>query len=82
MTTYEACGPIDNGFCRAPVDNTRTAGTLPPELAASLRAARVRRGWSLRQAARELGVDAAMVLRLETGARRPRTALARIIAET
>jgi transcriptional regulator with XRE-family HTH domain len=46
--------------------------TLPADLAAELRAARERRGLSLRAAARLAGIDPGYLSRLERGLRAPR----------
>jgi transcriptional regulator with XRE-family HTH domain len=84
MTTHDLRGPIGNTFPPGPIGNTPSAGTpvagtLPRELAEALRAARIGRGWSLRQAAGQLGTTAPMVCRMEHGDRRPSVVLAAVL---
>lgn len=55
-------------------DTTRRTITL--ELAEVLAAARRRRGWSLREAARNVGVAAGTIVHLEHGRRAPSTVVA------
>ena len=50
--------------------------TVSPELAAMLAAARRRRGWSLRRAAREIGCSPGTVVHLEKSRRAPSVILA------
>lgn len=57
-----------------------SAATLPADVAATLRRARERLGWSIRRAGRELGTPHTTVLRLEKGERAPSTAMAEEIA--
>lgn len=52
---------------------------LSPQLAAALREARLARGWSFRQAARELGVSPAGLHHLEHGVRLPSTVMAEVL---
>jgi transcriptional regulator with XRE-family HTH domain len=59
-------------------DSTRH--TITPELAAVLADARLRRGWSLREAARNVGVAAGTIAHLEHARRAPSVVVARNIA--
>jgi DNA-binding XRE family transcriptional regulator len=58
-------------------DSTRR--TVTPELAAVLAAARRRRGWSLREAARNVGVAPGTIVHLEKARRAPSAVVARNI---
>ena len=65
----------------APTVNTyRPRHLLPPDLAEQLRAARIRAGLSLREAAAMAGVSASFISRLERGLRAPRVDTARRVA--
>ncbi len=70
-TTSKVAGPTDN----VPVDGPRELREphryLDPAIAASLRTARLRCGWSFRTAARFTGVDAGYMCHLEHGRRVP-----------
>lgn len=59
------------------METTRHTGD--PEAAKILRRARERRGWSVRQAARELGTVHSYVLALENATRRPSTAFGEVL---
>lgn len=54
-----------------------TRRTISSDLAAMLTAARHRRGWSLREAARNVGVAYGTIAHLEHGRRAPSTVVAR-----
>jgi transcriptional regulator with XRE-family HTH domain len=56
-----------------------TRRTITPELAAMLAAARRRRGWPLREAARNVGVSVGTIGHLEKGRRAPSTVVAEAI---
>jgi transcriptional regulator with XRE-family HTH domain len=65
------------------MDNARTRRhLLPGELGAALRSARLRRGWSLRRAGREVGIDAGYLCLLEQGKRCPSSSVAFNLATT
>lgn len=56
-----------------------TRHTITPELAAMLTAARRRRGWGQREAARRIGVSLGMIGHLEHGRRAPSSVVAKAI---
>lgn len=60
----------------ASLDGERVRHLLPGPLGAALRAARVRHGWGLRPAARNVGISASYLCQLELGQRCPSTAVA------
>lgn len=60
-------------------DSTRR--TITPELAAVLAAGRRRRGWSLREAARSIGVAAGTIVHLEKARRAPSAVVAANIVD-
>ena len=53
--------------------------TIPPELGAELRAARVTQGLGIREAARLVGTDRGYLSRIERGLRCPRPAMALVM---
>jgi ribosome-binding protein aMBF1 (putative translation factor) len=64
-------GPTDNRPVAEPRGQREPHRHLDPEIAESLRKARLRRGWSFRTAARATGVDAGYLCHLEHGRRVP-----------
>jgi len=67
----EAAGPTDNVPVDGPYGQHEPRRYLDPEVASSLREARLRHGWSFRTAARFTGVDAGYMCHLEHGRRVP-----------
>lgn len=59
----------------------RMRRTPPPELGPMLAAARMRHGWSRREAARILGLSSSYLFDLECGRRCPSVTIARQMAE-
>ena len=68
--------PTDNVSVDGPRGQREPHRYLDPEVASSLRKARLRRGWSLRTAARFTGVDAGYMCHLEHGRRVPSVVIA------
>jgi transcriptional regulator with XRE-family HTH domain len=62
-------------------NTTGVSGQLPPELAEVLHAARVRRGWSYREAARRVGIGVGYMHALDHGHRRPSYSIALALAD-
>jgi hypothetical protein len=68
-TPSEEAGPTDNVSVDGPYGQHEPHRYLDPEVASSLREARLRHGWSFRTAARFTGVDAGYMCHLEHGRR-------------
>ena len=70
-TPSNEAGPTDNAPVDGPHGQREPRRYLHPEVASSLRRARLRCGWSFRRAAQATGVDAGFMCHLEHGRRVP-----------